>query len=392
MTGGHATAASVDSRAVSTPVRLDSLTGLRLLAALAVFGSHLPRPEGLPTIVATFVESGYNGVTLFFVLSGFVLTYTYADRLAVPDRRSLWDFAVARVARVAPLYLTALLFVVLWVRGDLSPGAWMHLLALQAWSSDMGVVFGLNPPGWSVGVEAFLYATFPLVLFLMVRLSVRRIVWVLVGAVVVLVGTTAAVCAMGGGDLPWSDPWSDHRLLYRIPLTRLPDFVIGVAIALLVMRRRDPSRWAPLVQWASAAVVVVLMCSDVMLLSVLSWDVGYALPFAAFIWSLASSPRAPLARLLARPLIVRGGLVSYALYLFHWPLIQICGIDTMSVGSWLATSAVAFAVALLVATGAHLAIEVPAQRWIRSRFTTSKTPDLPLVEEGRGANGAPVSQ
>jgi hypothetical protein len=60
-----------------------------------VFASHLPRPTNTPGTIGTFANAGYNGVTLHFVLSGFVLTYTYAGWLADPDRREVGNSAVA---------------------------------------------------------------------------------------------------------------------------------------------------------------------------------------------------------------------------------------------------------------------------------------------------------
>ena len=52
--------------------KIDSLTGVRIFAALAVVLSHLPRPDSLPRIIGTFMSAAYNGVTLFYILSGFV--------------------------------------------------------------------------------------------------------------------------------------------------------------------------------------------------------------------------------------------------------------------------------------------------------------------------------
>ena len=65
-------APEVSEPSKATP-RLPALTGLRILAALAVYASHLGPPHGSPKLLSTFMESGYMGVTLFFTLSGFVL-------------------------------------------------------------------------------------------------------------------------------------------------------------------------------------------------------------------------------------------------------------------------------------------------------------------------------
>jgi peptidoglycan/LPS O-acetylase OafA/YrhL len=84
---------------MTTARRIDALTGLRFVAALAVFLSHLQPAPGVPAPVQTFMRAGYDGVTLFFILSGFVLAWNYDRRLG--DRltgRGLWSFAVARAA------------------------------------------------------------------------------------------------------------------------------------------------------------------------------------------------------------------------------------------------------------------------------------------------------
>jgi hypothetical protein len=59
-----------------------------------VFASHLRRPANTPGTIGTFANASYNGVTLHVVLSGFVLTYSYAGWLADPDRRGLGSSAV----------------------------------------------------------------------------------------------------------------------------------------------------------------------------------------------------------------------------------------------------------------------------------------------------------
>ena len=109
------------------------------------------------------------GVTVFFVLSGFILTVTYREALSRPDATSVWNFAVARVARIYPVYLLVLAFVVLQERADgkSTGGWWLHALGGQAWSGDVQTTYRFNSPAWSVGVELFLYACLPLLLFVL---------------------------------------------------------------------------------------------------------------------------------------------------------------------------------------------------------------------------------
>lgn len=91
-----------------TPARLPALTGLRFFAAFGVLIFHYGNPQRwyLPLRVAT--GRGEMGVVLFFLLSGFVLGYTYfpAARAGTFQRRGFW---VARLARIYPVYLAAFL-------------------------------------------------------------------------------------------------------------------------------------------------------------------------------------------------------------------------------------------------------------------------------------------
>jgi peptidoglycan/LPS O-acetylase OafA/YrhL len=90
---------------------LNSLTGLTFFAAFFVYLNHHPGPAFLPSWLTTFFTSGYNAVTIFFVLSGFVIGLNYFDSISKPSRGELVRYFAARFARVYPLYLVVLLYV-----------------------------------------------------------------------------------------------------------------------------------------------------------------------------------------------------------------------------------------------------------------------------------------
>src|SRR5579885_2444245 len=99
-----------------TPSRLAALTGLRFQAALAVAGCHLGELTHNPDYGPIFrhmVGEGAAGVPFFFVLSGFVLAYSYRDRLARPAAGAVGAYYRSRFARIWPLHLAALLFTLL---------------------------------------------------------------------------------------------------------------------------------------------------------------------------------------------------------------------------------------------------------------------------------------
>ena len=130
-----------------------ALTGRRFFAAAAVVGFHSPpQSRGL---ALQFFQHGFIGVNLFFLLSGFIFTYTYGDR---PARISepTQDFWTARLDWVYPVYLLALILfipiVVLWGKspaGIRELSGLLSLFLLQAWGpSELKLPAIWNPPGW----------------------------------------------------------------------------------------------------------------------------------------------------------------------------------------------------------------------------------------------------
>ena len=168
--------------------RLPALTSVRFLAAMHVamfhmFSMHLLEGRGWYRSLASV---GYVGVSLFFVLSGFILVYTYAGREM--NARKFWR---ARFARVYPAYAVSLLltapmffYVCLVMKGGNIPFfAWFtqHValcaalvpLLLQSWVPNAALAW--NTPAWSLSVEASFYAVFPLLLLWASEMGIVRV-------------------------------------------------------------------------------------------------------------------------------------------------------------------------------------------------------------------------
>ena len=157
-----------------------ALTGLRFFLALWVILHHLTGPGQkleatallLPHGLFTLIRGGYQAVTTFFVLSGFVLTRSYAATLW--NQRNTLRYALGRVARVYPVYLLSLAVVAPFILADQTPDkagyVAAHLLLVQAWLGAIPVNW--NTPAWSLSCEMFFYAVFPLA-----ALFIRRANW-----------------------------------------------------------------------------------------------------------------------------------------------------------------------------------------------------------------------
>lgn len=206
--------------------RLPSLTGLRFWAALLVVLYHLGREYRPLPWISPLTWYGRDGVTFFFVLSGFVLAWSYAGA-GVPAR----VFYRRRLARIWPLHLlaTGLAVAVSLALGAAVPlrGVLLSLPLLQAW--DRGTATAGNPAAWSLSAEAWFYLLLPLLLPVLLRRSDRAL-------------TRWAVAACAAGPLLWlllgptAPPGLRGWLLDYLPLTRTPQFLLGAAAGIAVRR------------------------------------------------------------------------------------------------------------------------------------------------------------
>ncbi len=143
---------------------LPALSGLRTLLAVNIMLFHFT--PNLPRFLHPVVDNAYVFVGFFFLISGFILAYNYADRPELSKRA----FYVARASRVYPVYLLVLLLSLpfLWQewlarpRGDFLLGLILTPLALQGWSPKLATFW--NTVGWTLPAELFLYLLFPYIL------------------------------------------------------------------------------------------------------------------------------------------------------------------------------------------------------------------------------------
>lgn len=310
-----------------------------------------------------------------------MLAINYFERLRRPSLRASYEYFVARFARIYPLYILMLFYFVVRQHafGESIDGWWRNALAVQAWDPNLAHAYSFDPPSWSLSVEFFLYACFPLLVPLLARLRRPRTTLLVAGAVAAEMLVLAGLFAItGGGSLPWEDPDSAHRWLYRMPLTRLGDFTLGILAALLYMQTRERGLLERLGQplvLGSMLAAVGLMAWPELLFSSWSWDVAYAIPAAVFIFGLASAPASLAARALSLPFVVLLGEASYAFYLVHSPAIGLLGAGQWA-GSMSATTVVFEALTLgailALAVGLHITFEGPARTYVRQALSLKR--------------------
>lgn len=344
---------------IPTRDRLPSLTGLRSWAALLVVLYHLTSQVGALQPISAMVMYGRTGVTFFFVLSGFVLAWTYLDR---PTRFRV--FAWRRFARLWPLVaVTGVLSLAVFALIGSSIPAWQSattFLFLQAWRPEWAV--GANGAAWSLSDEAFFYLLFPALLGLAV--SRRKLMWMALG--VSLPGLWLSFVALG---------WSNWSLDY-FPVTRLVQFALGVACA-VAMRR---GQRAPVGYWAAvllvlgfhAALVPWALVADSLpdSLGPYTGSQWWAAPvFALLIMASAERDQAGGWTGVQGPWSLRLGHWSYALYLIHEVIIR-AWVHYLPEPVGVVEVASAWAILLVVTIAAagvlYALVEHPAEKRLRA--------------------------
>jgi peptidoglycan/LPS O-acetylase OafA/YrhL len=307
---------------------LAALTGLRFVAAFWVVAHHyLPAYlTGAPQAIHNLINSGYVPVTLFFVLSGFVLTYNYAGGPAlVGARRS--RFWIARAARIYPSYLLAMALVAPFILletlrgiglgpvGELATGV---LTLTMTHTLVPAASVRWNTPGWSLGAEALFYALFPLLVSRSAGLARRPVL-----SIVALWSTSLIAPVwyvfwiVPGRSVEDLELW--RRFAVYFPVFHLPAFLIGTMIAWMVISR--PSG-APGGAWSAAVGLVAVVGGIGLLADDLPYGFrldGVLAPlFGLVIYGLVLGG-GWIGRLLATPLLVLLGEASYALYILQEP-------------------------------------------------------------------------
>ncbi len=346
-----------------------SLTGIRLFAAFYVVFFHSRLPSALAAIGwrsgAFFISNGYLAVQLFFMLSGFILAYTYAGQVEQRhEKRRFWE---ARVARVWPLYFVSLLFSsIAFHKVPPLPYAVATLVMVQAWNPlNSGMAGSWNFVCWTLSTEALFYLTFPFLQRLIEKLSV---VW----QMAILLSVLAIAIRFDTGSLNFVEMHGIKAI--PLALTHLPEFIAGVCLGNLYLRRawraaKRPLYGSTLVQsgaatWCGAVASVFVLSHQRHAYT--SWT---ALSFAVLIFGLASETSV-LQRLLSTPLIQMGGRISYGVYLLQWPCKQEVNraCDFLGVRSMGARFTLDCVCLTLISAIGFYYVEEPARKGLRAGF------------------------
>jgi peptidoglycan/LPS O-acetylase OafA/YrhL len=345
-----------------------AVDGLRALAVLAVMIFHLDE-EGL--------RGGFVGVDIFFVISGFVVTASVADRRFDTLRAFLAYFYARRLTRIYPALVVCLAATaalnILFI-----PKAWLsdaiETVGTAAFFGMSNIVLALdsnsyfspkaifNPftHSWSLGVEEQFYFLFPLLMFALQRpgasLAWRKGV---IGFITLLCFLSLASSA--------ALTWNHWQLAFYLLPTRFWELGLGMLLCLTW------ETWATVLS-RSGLGTAVLSSVSLVSLGISLWlpaNAGFPFPLAllpvlgtaGLIMTAVAQPGSGAAKFFSAPGLVSIGKISYSLYLWHWP---VCVLLRWTVGleSWL-TYATALSATFVLADISYRFIETPFRRFQR---------------------------
>lgn len=339
-----------------TRQHLHELSSLRFFAAFAIVVLHFRDYLGVSNeSLMTFLVSGQYGVTFFFILSGFILTYNYESWFGnAVTVNQFWRFQQLRFARLYPVYIFALVLNTLFqvsVRGGNGEfvgqevhywASWiLNAFGLQAWVPGTPYTLIWNTPSWSISAELFFYMCFPLICYWLVKYlaSFKRLITFLI--VLLVLSSVVYYVVLDQIYIQRSLP-SDvsYSIQYFTPLLRLPEFIVGcVAGRLFLMEDEDTKGFKNLLFGSELKRNIVLIVSIIWFFTRI-YTTGYAdnnnaywlinnsvkfsillLPFLGIILAL-STGKTFISKFLHLPLLVLLGEASYALYITHWSFVS----------------------------------------------------------------------
>lgn len=384
-----------------------ALTGLRIVAALWVVLFHF-RPliwaasPRLKEDLAPLLDAGAQGVDLFFILSGFVLTWNYLERMGPSwSTRATLHFLWLRLSRVWPVYLVTMHIAALWIIFTLHVGTVpspdvekltaisyvRQLFMVQLWFEPFFDGTSWDGPAWSISAEWLAYLVFGVAVLVIFRMAtVTRARGLLLMAFVASLPPTILLLASGHFYTPWS--W-----LPRI----VAQFLAGALACAAVRRLRLTDRSRRLAGYCAvlmtAAIVGILYYYDANPVNGMIDPGGVVVVlFMPLVVTLAIGVGS-LPAVLSTRLLVYGGKISFSLYMVHelvhtawnWMVAEYQLDFPMAVGKLVVLGLIAAALA-----GAALlyhGVEEPARRWMRRMvdFRDVKTirAELPPDPAGR---------
>jgi peptidoglycan/LPS O-acetylase OafA/YrhL len=391
---------------------LTPLTSIRFFAALHIFFFHIhafyqldPQAAGyfifdeMPNWMIRFLQHGSCSTSLFFLLSGFILTYMYVDshgRQTVGYR----EFWIARLTRIYPLHMVGMILVFpvavmyglqwpnpLFFGIPIPPAAFvaiggvLSVTLTQAWFPEYALTW--NFPTWALSTVVFFYLVFPPMVKFLARLD-HGTKWALLALAPVVSLIPSIIYLSIVSEERSLSFWNEF--IMRNPLLWLPHFMMGMLLARIFnITRYDRSRGPGLnprrISWGDAAALILLVIfllkdefiAKLLLMGEVSPHLilrhGLLAPlFLVVIYDLANN-RGVMARLFSLPGLRQLGEASFSMFILQFPVLILGSIvfQNSQVDS-LVRLIVVIILTIVISLLSIMVFEKPVTRWLRRKM------------------------
>jgi mycarose O-acyltransferase len=356
---------------------------MRFIAAALVFSFHafalfpLASQPAMARAGLLIGPAGFIGVTFFFVLSGFVLTWS-----ARPSDTTL-AFWRRRFFKISPTHLLTFLSALLLVTmvasaplvnaGETDNNVYsgvLNLFLVQSWDHNLSISSSWNGVAWSLSCEALFYACFPFLLRLINKIRPERLwLWTVLSAISVI--SLPGFAKLLPTTVMFPQGYSDWQLwfVFHAPPTQMLVFIFGMLMAKIVLTGRR----LPLNLGGAVALCVFAYFICHVVPALYAFNAVTLIPLGLVIAAGAVADIDGRRTFLgSRPMVWLGN-ISFAFYMWHF-LVVVYGHDWLGAGPhWGTWTALAVKFILLAVTVVLSAVTFTYfERPIMKRFATSR--------------------
>lgn len=355
---------------------INPLTSFRFIAAVSVFLIH-----------AGYFKEGYIGVTFFFILSGFILTYNYYDKFVDLSYNRLKNFYKSRISRIYPVHLLTLFvsipfvgFYVFLKHSDTVGAAIqkgvLNIFLLQSYVPSSAYYFSYNTVSWSLSAEMFFYTLLPFILTLLHKVKLETKSLLLLATLLYVLFLITVFKLQNYSFSEW--------LFYIFPVFRLFDFVVGISLALIfiknkkILEEKSKERFSFL-ELLSLLCLAIAIGFKNYVPQAFRWDVYY-LPFMSMIIFIFSNQKGVISKLLSNKKIIYLGEISFSFYMIHLLVLRYI----TNVSKNILVIILCFCVSLLLSHLTYKYYEQPMRRKL-ANFSFTKTKNKALFNSRSNA-------
>ncbi|MBO6282552.1 MAG: acyltransferase [Pseudobutyrivibrio sp.] len=310
--------------------KINSLQALRAIAFIGIFLAHARITYSWPKL----------GVSIFFCMSGFLMTYIYMDRDLPRSIKDAFLFSVKKIKKLYLLHIITMVAVViieLWIRkangnpfeeaGALIRNIILNIFLLQSWYPDSSVNVALNGVAWYLSVALFLYMLFPFILC-WIKAKGKSTVVISASLFVVLQVLLSYVFVLKAG-VGVRYTW----FMYCFPVFRIGDFIAGCALGKVIYNRRVKESASDIIVYTVIEIVALIIgvifsiwleipSEEPYLLAIKNWSSGYIIMAVLWIY-LFYRCKGLLTKALSNRLLIALGDISPQAFLIHYVIVRL---------------------------------------------------------------------